>query len=112
MRWIGLEEGVVAIREVADSLSQCFRAACLVVALCLAHQCVKFASRNVGLELTVPDRRIVLDEPLPKARKVLLREALHGPCDLGHGGHGNRLLRQSGVGNGEDWKLFKSKLPE
>ena len=61
-----------------------------MVALCLADQCVKLASRGVGLELAVPYGRVVLDEPLPKAGQVFLWEALHGPSDVGHGGHGNK----------------------
>ena len=46
--------------------------------------------RRVDLELTIPRRSIVLGEPLPKAGQVPLWEALDGPSDIGHGGHGNK----------------------
>lgn len=61
-----------------------------MVALCFADQCVKFASRGVGLELAVPYGRVVLGKPLPKAGQVSLREALHGQGDVGHGDHENK----------------------
>lgn len=61
-----------------------------MVALRLSNQGIEFPRRCVSRELTIPHRRIVLGKPLPESREFPLWKALHGPGDVGDGGHGNK----------------------
>jgi len=57
----------------------------------LARKPVEPSRSNVLFDLLIPDRRVVLSEPLAETREIFLRKALHCTSDLFDRAH-NRIV--------------------